>query len=668
MKKTGLKVSMVITVILGTAFSQTVERTANQQLQKVFDEGVTYFNTEKYWDALSNFQQVAAANKNENPLLSSAQLMVLKTTYRLGELDRSAQLARTFLQTFPDSRYVTEVREDLAEILLAQGKYREALNYYLDVLKSGDDAFLRSSSEEAIEKILGFYFTAEEIRALRDFTSDPFIRQFLTLKLAEKLHAEGDSRQAHKELRQVAPSATDKYLRNQVAQTENRLKSLAAPRVYVGVVLPLSGSNAALGQKILNGLKYALAQYRQAGHAEIAALVLDNRSEVAQSVRQVEFLAGNPRVCAIIGPLTSEETIAVAAIANNQQIPLLTPTASSSQISTLSPYIFQVNLDYENLGRFLGLYGVRVAGIKSAASLAPADEFGKEFTDAFCRALDEYGASIISQQWYSGEPADLKNQIANIHKAAVERVEKQVEFKINEARQNLKNLALNPPAPILKIVVDEPYCTIIRQDTTLSLTLRETLIYTGLMKISDFEIPRRDTLTFPSGLVDGFLIPARASDANLIVPQINYFDIRAQFLGSGNWNDPELLKRNKDLLKGLYFISDFYIDPDNRTFKTMATGFAKVFGNEPGRFELYGYDTMKALLSVMEAQEISRSAIRRGLLEMPVYRGLGRIISFKGNRPRVNSCGFILRYDNNRVRPAALIENGQLIIGQKVIR
>jgi len=84
-------------------------------------------------------------------------------------------------------------------------------------------------------------------------------------------------------------------------------------------------------------------------------------------------------------------------------------------------------------------------------------------------------------------------------------------------------------------------------------------------------------------------------------------------------------------------------------------------GSEPGRIELYGFDTMNALLSVVKDTPANRESIRRGLLEMPVYRGICRNISFQGNRPRVNSCAYILGYEREKVRPVAVIENGNLI-------
>jgi hypothetical protein len=46
---------------------------------------------------------------------------------------------------------------------------------------------------------------------------------------------------------------------------------------------------------------------------------------------------------------------------------------------------------------------------------------------------------------------------------------------------------------------------------------------------------------------------------------------------------------------------------------------------------------------------------------MPKYNGICRNISFRGNRPRVNSCAFIMKFENGHAVPIAAIENGDLV-------
>nr|MBP7887240.1 ABC transporter substrate-binding protein [Candidatus Neomarinimicrobiota bacterium] len=205
------------------------------------------------------------------------------------------------------------------------------------------------------------------------------------------------------------------------------------------------------------------------------------------------------------------------------------------------------------------------------------------------------------------------------------------------------------------------YCFVFKPDTTYRLSIQDALIMTGLMKSTDFEPLDPDTITFPPGIVDGLLIPSRANDARLIVPQLIYYDIRIPIFGSANWNEPELLRKNQAVLQNLYFISDYYIETESDNYRQMAVDFKKNFGKEPERMELYGYDTMNALLTVIKSGAHTRESLRQGLLAMPVYHGLCRNISFQGNRPRINSCAFLLGFKQNKIQPVAIIENGAII-------
>jgi ABC-type branched-subunit amino acid transport system substrate-binding protein len=147
----------------------------------------------------------------------------------------------------------------------------------------------------------------------------------------------------------------------------------------------------------------------------------------------------------------------------------------------------------------------------------------------------------------------------------------------------------------------------------------------------------------------------------MLIPQLEYYNLSAKIYGSGNWNEPTLLKKHPKIARNITFISDFYIDEDSRFYKNFERYYSRLIGSKPGRFDLYGYDTMRALLSVFDEGDYSREAIRKKLAQMPTYKGICRNISFRGNRPRVNSCAFILTMSGGKIKPVAAIENGNII-------
>lgn len=657
---------LLVLLTCTAAFGQG--RTNEMEPGNLFQKAINLYNGEKYWEAQLLFEQLANLPRNSNRLYTVSQFMLIKCHYRLGDWEGCQQLGQAFLQQFPNSRYASEVQFTLAELALAREKYQEAFRLYLAILPQAS-ANILNKSDDALTLLINDFLSLEELQRQRDLADNDFTKKYLTIRLAEAYHLVGDTRQANRELHSLDGKLQHPFLRQCYSGVESKLKKAPLPPQYIGVILPLSGPNANIGQKILNGLKFALSQHRQKFGNVIGAIVIDNRSEVGQTVRAAETLAKNPRVVALFGPVTSEAATAMALIANMYQIPMVTPTASSSQLTTLSPYVFQANLDYENIGRFLALYRVKSTHIKTVASISPVDEFGKEVTDAFCRTFDELGGQVISQQWYLSDPVDLKHQVNAIRLVATEHLQAELNQKIGLARQQLTRLVRENPRyanDTVRYVVGDHFCYIFKPDTTIRLTLKEALIRTELMRPDEFEIPKRDTVIFSPKLVDGFLFPSRAVDVSLILPQLQYYDIRVPIFGSANWSDPQLLKGYQTIQQNLRLISDFYYDPDSRQFRNFATSFKQSFNSEPGRFELYGYDTMSAILKQMETGPLSRKQLYQSLIAMPIYRGIARNISFQGNRPRVNSCAFILGFERNRLVPVATVENGQLLIDNKM--
>jgi len=634
-----------------------------------FQAGIELYNLERYWDALKVFQDLHDMPRRENRFYTISTLMLTKTYLRLGDIDNSLRLGNQFVRYYSSSAYFDDVLYTMAEASYRKGDYQQAIRYYLEVIKKAQDQRLQKKSEDTIEIITEIFLTSEDLVMLRQDLPDYFDRTFLSLKLVEKYHREGQSRLAHRELRQLRPVISGSYLRREYEQTSSYLQSSPAMDVFIGVILPLTGPRAEVGKQLLNGLRHALYRYRKSSNISVSAIVLDNHGDPVKSIKQVEYLVKNPRVVAIFGPVTSENAIPMAALANREKIPMITPTATHSELSDLGAYVFQANLDYTNLGRFLGMFSRCILGIETVATLAPADPYGKEVTDAFCGLIDEKGGSVTTQQWYLNAPQELKHQFSSIRKIGLELMREQLNSRKRNMYSRLGEWVKTDStwrSDSLYLLVRPHDCQLYSGDSVVHLNPEEALVYTGLMDSAEFKIPRKDSLEFKITSIHGLMLPSRTEDVRLIAPQIAYYNLTTTVLGSANWMDLSLLRKHRSYLDSLTMVSDYYIDEESPRYKHFVQEYAARYGYLPTRFDLYGYDTMAALLGVLQSEKTSREAIHKGLKNMPIYRGICRHISFRGNRPRVNSCAFILSFIDNEIRPVARIENGNLIVLENV--
>jgi len=630
-----------------------------------FQVATELYNMERYWDALNIFKEINEIPRRSNRYYTASTLMLIKTYLRLGDIENCMVFGKRFENYYANSEYYDDVLYTLGEAYFRNGEYENALQYYLKVMQNTRDGRLLRKSRQTVEVITDVFMSLEQIQNLRGSLGEYFGRTYIGLKLVEKYHSQGDLRSAIREMRQIRPTILGSFLNNEFERTRDILASSPDSKVYIGVVLPLTGPDASIGTRILNGLRFALQRYKEESGSLISAIVIDNHGEVVKSIKQMEYLARNPRVVAILGPVSSENAVPMAVLANREKIPMITPTATYSGLSDLGPYVFQANVDYTNLGRYLGEYARTALNIKTVASLSPADSYGKEMTDAFCSEIDELGGRVISQQWYTDAPQELKYQFSNIRQLGLDLMRDRLEERKTRMIEKLRKMALNDStwrSDSLYLLTRDKDCRLFRNGITSNISYRRALICTGLMDSTEFIMPKKDSVEFRINSIDGLLLPSRASDVELIAPQIAYYNLNTVILGNANWKDLSILRKQRGYLNRLTFVSDYYIDEKSEIYTRFEKEYSAKVGYPPDRLDLYGYDTMYALLSVFKPGEISREQIRKNLSSMEVYNGICRNISFVGNRPRVNSCAYILSFENNEIRCVARIENGNLII------
>ena len=120
------------------------------------------------------------------------------------------------------------------------------------------------------------------------------------------------------------------------------LRSPAPSSISVGVLVPLTGAAASYGENARKGAELALKEF-SARHINlhIDLRIEDFRGEAAVGNSAATKLIDLDHVVAIMGDVTSGVTLAVAPQANEQHIPLVSPGASSPNITDAGEYVFR---------------------------------------------------------------------------------------------------------------------------------------------------------------------------------------------------------------------------------------------------------------------------------------------------------------------------------------
>lgn len=182
------------------------------------------------------------------------------------------------------------------------------------------------------------------------------------------------------------------------------LSGAAPPGLRVAILLPLSGSNAALGQAMLRAARLALAS-----PGSPALDVRDTRG-TAQGAADAARESLSSGDALILGPLTNTETAAVAPLAAAAGVAVLAFTSDAAQAR---PGVWVLGITaQQQVDRLVA--AAREEGRSRFAAVLPDGAFGQALGDAFARDTAEGGTpgQVRRATGFSATSAALK-QVSN---------------------------------------------------------------------------------------------------------------------------------------------------------------------------------------------------------------------------------------------------------------
>jgi branched-chain amino acid transport system substrate-binding protein len=224
----------------------------------------------------------------------------------------------------------------------------------------------------------------------------------------------------------------------QASRLTSTLPQPSQDSVRVGLLLPLSGSNAKLGQAMLNAAQLAVFNFAD---KRFELLVHDTQG-TPQGASHAASSAISDGASMILGPLLAASVRAVGPLAQSANVPV---AAFSSDRSVVGDGTFTMGfLPSAEIWRIIVF--AKSKGIKRFAALAPNNEYGETVIDAFEAAVSSNGGTVNRVQYYDPSANDFSpavRQLADydIRRAALLKQRKDLEDSDNEvSRRALKRL------------------------------------------------------------------------------------------------------------------------------------------------------------------------------------------------------------------------------------
>lgn len=287
-----------------------------------------------------------SAEHPQDPLAERARFLRGMAEYRLKDYGAAREQLLPFADQIVDSEEGTELHAVLADLLRREGRVREALREY--------DRYYHGASVRPVEQA---YVRAEVLRLLP-----------------------------------ALPPEEQAGLRQRFGLGPLLLPAAApAPATAIGLLLPLSGRDRALGERVLRGALLG-ADLLPEHKAEGFELRVRDLGAAGVSAEQAVDELAQEGVAALVGPPSrGGEAERVAAQAAKHGLPLLDLSPELAAVPGPAFHVLRGNAARaEGLARYLA-----AQRLPTVAVLAPATAYGRAMTRAFVAALQGRPAANV---------------------------------------------------------------------------------------------------------------------------------------------------------------------------------------------------------------------------------------------------------------------------------
>ncbi len=397
-----------------TGTTLNVDKESKKQLtqatwERRFKQALARYENEQYAEADSLFLScVEPATDEQKSLALFWRTKALMQQARYNDLPALYAALETNTLT-PSLR--AELAFDKAVLVARQRKFLDAakqLNALIaaDWTLASSENLLAAKAYRYLALLANAYLSEQELRSLLPTIQNRMVRVLFALQAAERAIYRGNYDITLAELTQFREQNpmldTDEQKRvTDLKFQATQLKSGLAKRLRVGVLLPatlhpFNGSSDIGASKLMLG---AILAKDEANHfsqrAFIHLAVRSTSGLIADSiVAQAKSLVESDSVQVILGPMYSDEALAVSEYCRSHGIVMLTPTATDERISLNSPTSFQLNPTHRARGTSMARFAVQELHAKTACIFAQDSTYGKDMGIGFKETFETLGGEV----------------------------------------------------------------------------------------------------------------------------------------------------------------------------------------------------------------------------------------------------------------------------------
>lgn len=189
--------------------------------------------------------------------------------------------------------------------------------------------------------------------------------------------------------------------------------------IKIGAILSLTGDLSKYGEGVKNAINMAIED-SELTERSILIIEDDHSCVPKDSVSAAHKLIDIDKVDVIIGPLCSSSTLSVAPIAEENRTILISPSATSSSITTAGDYIFRTIISDK-------LKSIKVAEFAYAKNYKKGGLLHNIANDSFVQQREDVreaftglGGGIVVEESFQTQETDFRSQLTKIKNSDTE--------------------------------------------------------------------------------------------------------------------------------------------------------------------------------------------------------------------------------------------------------
>jgi len=200
---------------------------------------------------------------------------------------------------------------------------------------------------------------------------------------------------------------------------ENAQKDKKAPQgIKIGHFASMTGSTATFGQSTDRGIRMAMDEINSKGGIlgqQIVLITEDNQGKPEEAVNAALKLINQDKVVALLGEVASSRSLAVAPIAQQSKIPMISPASTNPKVTEVGDYIFRACFIDPFQGSAMATFAMKDLGLKKFAVFTDIkNDYSTGLAQFFKEKVKELGGEIVADESYSEGDVDFKAQLTSI--------------------------------------------------------------------------------------------------------------------------------------------------------------------------------------------------------------------------------------------------------------